>query len=563
MKTSCGPSRQAVLVKAALLYNLVGTASGDGDPRGLRRQLSSVESRKSSNPYHPAGIVDPFSDIKCNATEGISKVCKHNNDCDGDPYRLCIYYPHCEQKQCLHKNLFPMLDGDLGLFVLMFAIAVCAGAAGIGGGGLNVPILMMVGSFGIKEAVPLSHAAVMGNAFAQLLVNAPQRHPNAPVRPLIHYELAILALPAQLGGNSLGVVVGQIFPPTLLIVLSLSMLLIAATKTGMKAVETFKKFKESRRVAVSAPDQLVSLPVANGIAAGGSNGSHEPPGSPSQRFKAAGSSSALPYLDKELKLPTSEDNGCVRTWSGTNILSAALMPARRSGDVVTSSSPPEPEMRVPWLVISTMIAFNIVFCIDFILLSDEVKCHTWYWIFLIGLYPFVVASIWVGIKSLQALAAFHHNRGDPAIPGDPEVSMKLVIMFPLAAVVIGLVAGLVGLGGGEFMVPLLLEFGLQPRVAAGTSGFLILFTTSSNIVHYFIAGIMEPFLLYGLGVFIVAFFGALTGLMLRDTKLLKEHNYLLVVILTCLLFISAGLLAYRGFGMSSLDWGFKPFCPVA
>merc|ERR1719199_1653388 len=101
---------------------------------------------------------------------------------------------------------------------------------------------MMINSFGIKEAVPLSHSAVMGNAFAQLLVNVRQRHPSAPSRPLIHFELAILALPAQLGGNSIGVVIGRVFPPTLLIILSLLMLALAATKTFMKGSEVYKKY---------------------------------------------------------------------------------------------------------------------------------------------------------------------------------------------------------------------------------------------------------------------------------------------------------------------------------
>jgi len=174
----------------------------------LARNTSST--RKGNKPYQPGAIVDPFSDVNCE-----TESCNSTSDpCSAYPYRLCQAYPNCPTKVCLHKQLFPMLPEDLTVFIAMFLIAVCAGAAGIGGGGLNVPILMMLNSFGIKEAVPLSHTAVMGNALAQLLVNAPQRHPNAPDRPLIHYELAILALPAQLGGNSLGVVVGRIFPPT-------------------------------------------------------------------------------------------------------------------------------------------------------------------------------------------------------------------------------------------------------------------------------------------------------------------------------------------------------------
>lgn len=467
-----------------------------------------------------------------------------------------------------------MLQEDLLLFIVMFIIAVCAGAAGIGGGGLNVPILMMISSFGIKEAVPLSHAAVMGNAFAQLIMNAPQRHPNAPQRPLIHYELAILALPAQLGGNSLGVVVGRIFPPTLLIILSLLMLALAATKTLMKAIEVLKAFRAKKRTVVEPPVQQLSLPLA--IESAGDQRAIEswvPPRRPSA--EAAPAVERSTSISKDLGLPTAtQDLECVRTFSGTNLIcrtpdfsppnvpasSSRAVPAQPNGAAVEDDVP----VRIPWGVIWTMIGFNVIFCIDFLGMSPDVfhiqKCTAPYWVFLIGLYPFVIASIWIGIKSLKSLAAFHHERNDPPIPGDPEVDLKLVTLFPLASVIIGLVAGLVGLGGGEFMVPLLLEFGLQPRVATATSGFLILFATSSNIVHYLVANIMQPFIAYGFSVFILAFLGALTGLCIRDAKFFREHNYLLVFLLTGLLFISAGLLAYRGFGMSALDWGFKPFC---
>jgi len=571
--------RWPLLCEAASLVLLDGAVGQNPDrqtPEWLPLQRNHSQAGNGDNhetPYSPSPIVDPFSDVDCKVEN-----CTGDASCPAFPYRLCGSYAGCDSytKVCLHKQLFPMLPEDLTLFAVMFLIAVCAGAAGIGGGGLNVPILMMVSSFGIKEAVPLSHAAVMGNAFAQLMVNSPQRHPNAESRPLIHYELAILALPAQLGGNSLGVLVEQIFPPTLLIVLSLLMLTLAVTKTFMKAVDVFKAFRQKKR-GVIAPAQTLSLPLASGSPAG-------LPEVPHRADRAGGSPAARSPAVKDLGLPTAPVNRleCVRTWSGTHLVMPRSEVSEHSTTVSVMRSSPRSmsptqigaaeavgedvvPVRIPWKVIATMVVFNIVFCFDFLGMAPDVfhvqKCSSPYWIILIGLYPFVIGSIWIGITSLKSLAAYHRDRGDPPIPGDPEVTMRLVSLFPLASVLIGLVAGLVGLGGGEFMVPLLLEFGLQPRVAAATSGFLILFATSSNIVHYLVANIMQPFIQYGVAVFILAFLGALTGLSIRDTKFLREHSYLLVFLLTGLLFVSMILLGYRGFVMSTMDWGFKPFCP--
>jgi len=520
---------------------------------------------QDGNPYRPNPIHDPFSDINCESLKCAGGL----ETCPDSPYRLCEKYGNCpKNKVCLHKQLFPMLQQDLLLFVSMFLIAVCAGAAGIGGGGLNVPILMMINAFGIKEAVPLSHAAVMGNAFAQLLVNGRQRHPDAPNRPLIHYELAILALPAQLGGNSLGVVIGRTFPPTVLIILSLCMLALAGTKTFIKGIEEMKKAAAKKRPALtSSPRSEVgtSLPGVTNL-----------PSSPRMdaiaRTTSGRSKEGFPIVR-----PAGEDGmEYARTWSGTAImprLPALTTPfspaeARSAEPGAIASTPDEVEkMRMPWNVIGCMVGFNVIFCLDFLGMAPDVfgiqKCTGPYWVFLLGLYPFVAGSIWIGIKSLNGLAEYHSERGDPHVTGDPEVTMRLIILFPLAAVIIGLVAGLVGLGGGEFMVPLLLEFGLMPRVASATSGFLILFATSSNIVHYAVANIMEPFLAYAVAVIVLAFFGAFTGLMIRDTKFMRENAFLLVFLLAGLLFVSAGLLAYRGFAMSDLDFSFKSFCPLA
>lgn len=125
--------------------------------------------------------------------------------------RMCAVDPHCAQRVCLHKQLFPMLPRDVTFFLVIFVVSFLAGAPGIGGGGINVPLLMMLNRFTIKEAVPISHIAVMGNALSQLLFNTRLRHPSMAQRPLIHYEMAAILLPAMLGGNSLGIVVSKAF----------------------------------------------------------------------------------------------------------------------------------------------------------------------------------------------------------------------------------------------------------------------------------------------------------------------------------------------------------------
>lgn len=189
-----------------------------------------------------------------------------------------------------------------------------------------------------------------------------------------------------------------------------------------------------------------------------------------------------------------------------------------------------------------------------------VRCHALYWVSLLGLYPFVLAALWLGIKGLQDLAKYHSDRNDGEIEGDPKVTVPMAIKFALMTSVVGLLAGILGLGGGEFMVPLLLEFGLMPRVASATSGFLIAFSTSNDVIHYLIAGTLTPILGYAVGCVIVANLGAFVGLILRDTKYMRENSYYVVFVLAGLLFTSMGLLLFRGLIMDKTSFSFGSFC---
>ena len=86
-----------------------------------------------------------------------------------------------------------------------------------------------------------------------------------------------------------------------------------------------------------------------------------------------------------------------------------------------------------------------------------------------------------------------------------------MIVVPLIALVVGVVSGLLGLGGGELLAPVLLQLGMLPQVASATSGFMILFTSSSNVVHYLADGSLDAHLGYVLWALALGFCAALLG----------------------------------------------------
>lgn len=95
-------------------------------------------------------------------------------------------------------------------------------------------------------------------------------------------------------------------------------------------------------------------------------------------------------------------------------------------------------------------------------------------------------------------------------------------------------AGLLGIGGGLILGPLLLELGLHPVVSTATSNFLVLFTSSSTSIQFILLGMMNKD--FGIACTIASSFGSLVGTFLIQ-KLLsatKRNSYLIFALASVL-----------------------------
>ena len=112
---------------------------------------------------------------------------------------------------------------------------------GLGGGGLLVPLFMLVLQLNPHDAIPLSKATIFGNSIASLLINARKRHPNEMDRPLIDFESMMLMEPMTLAGTILGVNLNQVFPEWLITLLLVILLLATSIRTWKKGQKVYLK----------------------------------------------------------------------------------------------------------------------------------------------------------------------------------------------------------------------------------------------------------------------------------------------------------------------------------
>lgn len=72
--------------------------------------------------------------------------------------------------------------------------------AGIGGGGIIVPLLMAFFDFDTKDAIPISGFTILVGSVTRFLVNLNEMHPNGQ-SVVIDYNIAVIMLPTVIIGS--------------------------------------------------------------------------------------------------------------------------------------------------------------------------------------------------------------------------------------------------------------------------------------------------------------------------------------------------------------------------
>ena len=122
----------------------------------------------------------------------------------------------------------------------MPALVGLANVAGIGGGGITVPIVMICWGCSTKESVAISGATIFVGSVVRFFYSIDRKHPEKKATS-IDYGIVIVMLPLVLVGSFTGVLVNIILPPLILSSI-LTLLLIYLTWTSYRsAIKIWRK----------------------------------------------------------------------------------------------------------------------------------------------------------------------------------------------------------------------------------------------------------------------------------------------------------------------------------
>lgn len=146
---------------------------------------------------------------------------------------------------------------------------------------------------------------------------------------------------------------------------------------------------------------------------------------------------------------------------------------------------------------------------------------------------------------------------------DIKWSTKIIVYYPLVGLFGGIMAGLLGIGGGLILGPILLELGIHPIVSTSTSNFLVLFTSSSTTLQFGLHGMLN--INYGIILVLASSFGSYFGTKVIQ-KLIHEsgRSSFLVFALAIVLGLSTLLIPsytfYQIINKAEGIWSFGTIC---
>ena len=442
--------------------------------------------------------------------------------------------------------------------VVCFVVAVLANAGGVGGGGVFVPLLMLVVGLGGKWVIPVSNAMILAGAIPAVAINLCKRHP-CHNRPLLDVDIALLLVPATLGGTTPGVLLNVMFPEWLISALLVLLLSYTANKTLAKGRSEWRKEMDAeRRAEMEAHIGAESLAEEGGASTS------------TKRAVDAGSSAETTVVVAfgDGKISRVSLDGVPSSSTASAPSSTASAPSTTASAPSTAASAPSPREPLDLGVVGGLVLLWAALFVAAYLRGGKSgagsvspvgirTCVGWYWalVFLppvVGVLASRAAGSHLRAKRARLLESGAAGGGGCDLRVDTSAEVWRYVAWAFGA---GLGSGLLGIGGGMILGPLLLEIGVDPRVSAPVTHFMVLFTSSMTVIQFAVIGqLLAGHAAWYSSLCLLASVVSAVGLVAA----LKKYGLGGSVIILCLGFViglSAAMVAVE-LGISAADGGF-------
>lgn len=429
--------------------------------------------------------------------------CSHDSE--------CATHQICSEGSCVHKPLFPSMNAYEIIAIIVFFIAtlICT-IAGIGGGIVFLPILMLMFNFSPQDAAPISITMVFFILFLRNVLSFSDRHPIRD-KSVINYDIALIFSPGNIIGNIFGMIINTVSASWLILVFIIILMGINAYITGQKALEIRQQTKNQKRTTRVnlSQEALVYLDRLKSIKAS------------REQSQSVSHSYSQPLLDQD------EGNGVIKRRDSNfggrpkasedpaklvevinNSLVTYVLPLDDGGEqVVTMKEIEETMLKLERILkkerrLMDYEKMALLFLNLFVLMIlnlfrgnknlDSIigipYCSPGFWVFQFLYIPFGLSFfgfiLWLLSKEykqkVEAGYVFHSS--------DLKWDKTTCIQLFFNGLLVGLISSLLGVGGAIVSAPMLLRLGVETQEASFTASFMALFSSIASVIQYMIIG---------------------------------------------------------------------------
>jgi len=360
-----------------------------------------------------------------------------------------------------HKPPFPLdweHDGRTIIFASLGLIIAASG--GIGGGGILVPLFMLLLKFKPKHAIALSNFTILGGAIANTAVNVRKRHPNGD-RALIDWDLILVMEPLTIFGAIFGSLLSKVLPNVVLTTMLVAILAFMGQRTVGKGLKMWREESVSKARVVSTTSIEMSTDPGTGHA-------------PLTASDTVGED--RPYLEMQ------GDGAPSNTSRGQTL---------GSPDAVAPAGVHFKVGMLTMCFVGTCMLTLLKGGGDFPSPLGVSCGSTGFWALYFGQVPWVLAFAFYFRSLLVTEFGEKVRTGYTFIKGEVEWNSNNTIKYPIICSISGLLAGLFGVGGGIVKGPLMLEMGVVPSVASASAAAMILFTAAAASISFVVFGLLH------------------------------------------------------------------------
>lgn len=482
-------------------------------------------------------------------TSTVTEKCLVDNDCS--------LYNSCQNEICVHKDIFPLGGLEWVGSIILLSVSIIANAGGVGGSVISTSLLLLLFYFGPHQAVALTQSFIFAGTTTSVLLKIKDRHPTRN-RPLIYYDVLMQLCSPLLLGVSIGVMVSPGFPGWLILAILTLVVFYLAINSFLKAGKLYKSetlaklSKEEQRINAEKEEEhdnigdgvnkvtteefknepsesdanLHSDKVENNSEGHNDHGSYQYDYSHSESDHGERNALDSVNIASESQEEISKDTNGKDNIDKLKNAEYKELPSGLQEKIHEIHKNEEKFISLFHIIYFVLLAlFSILFALlkgssSYKSIVGIDNCSVGFGIVIIGyiismLLLSVYSSVYL-VRKTKICESANYNFEE----GDIHWYPKKCVIFVIIGLITGVMVGILGLGAGYIIGPILLFLKVRPEISTISSSFTIAITAFTAMIQFFIEGIIDW--RYALWLMGASSIGALAGILVLRKQVVKR-----------------------------------------